>query len=1010
MKKIGAILLVLCMLMSVIAVPSFAETPEPVVIDATAEVKSFYDNGMNGGNGSLELLYGKLMLRPCGEWVTYDISALTPGTYSVDMLYRLNGNVSWKSLALDFVVDGILEQRAYISHTGGWKDAAATINTGKIYIPEGAAELKVKNIGIYPVSPETFTLTYVGAEDTTEDILVYGQNVTSSPNAAKTGHEFYLGVDYWDAATGTDTTFTKEDENGNMHLPLTSSKTFETTKLVQHAGDWTRYDISDFKEGTYEVTLNRAQKSASAKYNLKIDGKTALQTTIDKTSDVNYSTYAEVVLGKIYISEDNDYLTLLNEGAGSVYVDYMKFKYISSERDEETIPSKTFNGVNVIPGGQGVGFYGNSVNNGNAALETNNTQAVLRQGGEWLAYDISDLENGTYTLDLSYTVREDMGFYLDIYVDDILQAKIKPPITTNGLGGAPDTIEACNIIVNSDTKVLKIRNSSRCVTNICGLALNYASSDLSGDYAIRQYGDHASLHDADGKYAYISGEDFYDLAGRDITGRMEKGIYISDKSDWVRYDINGLKAGTYRVTYNYASRAASFVKFKVDGNIMLTKALPATADTYGTYADISLGNVYIPEDTEYFVLQNDGDGTIYSNYIEFELISENQTAWPSFGLRASDVIPGGQGVGFNDTSDKGALEYSYSNIALRPKEWLKFDVSNIKPGTYSLSLNNSSTADMDFAIRVDDKLHLKVKTYKTGSSWSDATYEDNYLGDIYIGEDTETITIENVHVSATSYISLVLFDNVSDEDETFASINILATDVLKDEGEIVEGISYYDAGGEGKFEPSGSGIVLRQGDWNRYDLAALGLDEGIYTVYASLSTDAASLAGVSVEGEEAQRLTAITDKTASYDEVEIGKIVVSDSTSYFTVSCEHGQRIILYSLRLVNDVYEDTTVTYTSDAEGNKAVSSLSDLEKVYVTVDVIRPDRASIGETVYVALYSGDKLISVQLDPVTEGYRYTNTFEVSGLDETSTVKTFIWESDEYIPVISSADTTISAQ
>lgn len=1015
MRKIGAILLTFCMLMSLAAVPSFAETVETVVIDATTEVKSFYDNGMNGGNGSLEIFKENLMLRKCGEWVTYDISNLTAGTYSVSVLYKLNGNVAWKSTGLDFAVDGALEKRAYISHTGVWDDPAVEASVGKIYVSEGAKELKVKNHGIYDINLDTITLTYVGAEDTSEDIIIYAQNVTSGPNSTKSGHEFYLGVDYWDTATGTvEDGYTKEDENGLMHLPLTSGSTFQGENLAQHAGDWTRYDISDFKAGTYEVTLKRTQ-TANATYNMKIDGKTALETTIAKTC-TDYSVYEEVVLGKMYVSENAEYLTLLNKGSGSVISSYVKFKYLSAERDEETIPSVKYNGTSVIPGGQGVGFYANSMN-GNCpdSLETNNTIAVLRQAGEWVAYDVSNLEVGTYSLNLSYEVRQNIGFYLDIYVDNMLQAKVKPAQTSAEAGkfdGNYATVNVCNVEITKDSKVLKIRNSSREVTNIWAVELSYIA-DPTDSYVIRQYGDHATIRDVAGAMTYESGVDFYDAAGKDFTGHMEYGIYIADAGDWARYDINGLKPGTYSMTYNHKNSAASHVKVKVDGEVMLAKELAATA---GEYNDTTIGNIYIPEGAEYLILENTVGAAIYSKYFDLEYISDEEDAWPHIEYKASGVISGGQNVGYFDTSANGTLEISGSSVALRPSEWLKYDVSDFKPGTYDLTIVNSAIATINFDIKVDNKLCLLVDSEKTGTSWIEeegkvkAEQEEHYLGTIYIGEDTQTVTVKNVSASATTFISQIIFDNVSDEDVSVISAKILSTEVLKDEGEIVEGTSFYDAGGAGKFETSSGGIVLRQGDWARYDLAALGLEAGIYTVYANGSTNGATIMGVSTEGEAAQKTTAIGSKMLADEEVAIGTIVVDEDTSYFTVSCEHLNRIILYSLRLAGDVEASTTVSYTSDKEGANTVDTLSGLEKVYVTVDIIRPEKASIGETVYVALYEGEKLESVQPAPVTDGYRYTNTFEVTGLGDLSKVKTFVWETDKYIPVISIADTTISAQ
>ena len=88
MKKFSAILLVLCMMMSmVIAVPTFAEDVASLTVQAESSelIKGFNDNS-GAETPAIEVIgstYARI--RQGGEWISYDISSLKAGTYSVSV-------------------------------------------------------------------------------------------------------------------------------------------------------------------------------------------------------------------------------------------------------------------------------------------------------------------------------------------------------------------------------------------------------------------------------------------------------------------------------------------------------------------------------------------------------------------------------------------------------------------------------------------------------------------------------------------------------------------------------------------------------------------------------------------------------------------------------------------------------------------------------------------------------------------------------------------------------------
>jgi len=214
------------------------------------------------------------------------------------------------------------------------------------------------------------------------------------------------------------------------------------------------------------------------------------------------------------------------------------------------------------------------------------------------------------------------------------------------------------------------------------------------------------------------------------------------------------------------------------------------------------------------------------------------------------------------------------------------------------------------------------------------------------------------------------------------------------------------------------------GSWIRYDVSDLA--DGTYEVIANVSAREGAGAKLSLDGTETQAVTLDsqgatgTDFGAAYDQ-SLGKITISGTSQYLKL-IQTGEAVFhVESLTFVpstpdeggeggDDVIEaSTTVSYTSDEAGEEVIDSLSGLDAAYVQVSLVRPDTANIGETIWVALYDGNQLKSVLPTDVTDANEYSTTIPVSDINDCTApmIKTFIWETGTYAPVIDITSTTI---
>ena len=159
MKKFGAILLTFMMVISLITIPASAEG-ETITFDALEDATDyFYDHG----GVAKESLYDNLMLRPNGEWTSYDVSDLAKGTYSLSITYVATNLKSTDCVGLLewFIDDELVLKTKHSYVTGGWNTTPVASGTlGNIYIGENADLLKMRNSATQNIMVDTITLTF----------------------------------------------------------------------------------------------------------------------------------------------------------------------------------------------------------------------------------------------------------------------------------------------------------------------------------------------------------------------------------------------------------------------------------------------------------------------------------------------------------------------------------------------------------------------------------------------------------------------------------------------------------------------------------------------------------------------------------------------------------------------------------------------------------------------------------------------------------------------------------
>lgn len=720
MKKFGAILLTFCMLMSLCAAPVFADDIT-LTISALSDVREggpgvgFYDNSIANRDNSykLEEFYGdKLVLRSSGEWTTYDISfdetTRPAGTYEIDMTYV--STASGRNVVLDFIVDDALAVSTRLKgNASAWtEDSEASGVVGKIYLDENASVLKVKNNSGFTVYLETITLKYVGAEDTTVPYVLYTENISNRVNETRSGTAIVDGEDYHDA---TDL---------NNH--------FSGSTLVHHNTEWSRYDVSDFKPGTYNVTAYMGT-TANSTTAISIDGVSSISKTVPSSG--GYTKYATVELGKLFIGRDSKYLTLKTTG-GSAYIQYLTFTYVADTAAYTINPQ------------QAIDYYDNATAGGSRGLEKVGSGIYLRNS-EWASYDVSKIVPGVYKFKFEYNVRKtDPDAFVKVSFDGAIKKTIHLDNLSAALDSEPVVSAGENIEIKPGTKVLKIANTTRAVLNLYSITL--WDTDEPENSIVRIYGGNISQPSG----SPVKGTDYYDVAGGSV---QASEATVHHAGDWSRYDVANIPAGVYKVTAAFGTTSAGGkASVSVDEGLSVNVTLPNYSSYFAYVPNVFTGYLTFDGNQEYIKLENTGAYAYYAQYIDLERISDEV----KYVYGAASVIPGGHGVGFYDAGGKDTLEGNgvVGGSVARTGDWYKYDLSLLPAGTYDVVVHTAAKAAPKFAGYINDSETAVFNTaIKNTASYF--VYADITLGKITVDDSTSTLKIVSAGVAYYDTISFV---------------------------------------------------------------------------------------------------------------------------------------------------------------------------------------------------------------------------------------------------------------
>lgn len=323
--------------------------------------------------------------------------------------------------------------------------------------------------------------------------------------------------------------------------------------------------------------------------------------------------------------------------------------------DETEAEQVTISALNVIEGGQGVGYYDV---NGSGTLdmqyclsETGSSikdVIYLRPYGEWAKYDVSNL-SGTYKAEVYYLTRTvegktDHRSILGVYVDDAFACQGALLYNTTGLSDVPTAYDLGNIYFSPASKTLTLKQSdySQLIAVQKIVLTKQSELDTTGG-TMKFYGNGAAVvetyaTEATGKtagtvYFQDSNDNRFDVVTSNTKiEQHKKGQNASypDKTDWAEYDVSAVRAGRYSLKINVAlgntaattaytaslgTRKAQATNVALE-NVEVKAAanvdnLDASAYKYNVPGENDLGIIYISDTDELLRLENVGEQAAY---------------------------------------------------------------------------------------------------------------------------------------------------------------------------------------------------------------------------------------------------------------------------------------------------------------------------------------------------------------------------------------------------------------
>lgn len=504
-------------------------------------------------------------------------------------------------------------------------------------------------------------------------------------------------------------------------------ETSGTSAVILREGEWTAHDISSLETGYYKIYIISASADIT---DISISfGETVYEASLPAGSE---TTYARRFAAEGIITSGDEVLKVSNNSNSAL-------KFMRLELERIVSLNTVLEAENVISDVHNEGFHDNGERvNGIDKLEQttlSGRSTVCIRNDEWTAYDISSLSKGTYLVSLTKSCTSDS--YVNIYVDSYAVIQNETAKATTDYGIFNESYLGV-IHIDDEAQTLRVANAATSSFYCDFITLSKISDEHILAPAIKWHGKNV--------YSKVEGEGYHDEAGLDFSdSRVQTGnIIILHAKDWAVYNVSDIQSGVYDIVVCAGTTAQTTFNILVDGNLQQSGNITNTG-AYGTYVEFPLGKIYL-DGAEKLTIENLGGGSAYLGYFKLQKSEESLEDMYKYQISPQNVISGGQGVGFYDNleldiNNNGGLELSGSSVTLREAEWLKYDVSSIRNGEYSVYVNLSNKSTASLTASVDDTENSKTVSVESAGDYD--VSQRVFLGTFFVTDDTKALKIEN---------------------------------------------------------------------------------------------------------------------------------------------------------------------------------------------------------------------------------------------------------------------------
>jgi len=279
-----------------------------------------------------------------------------------------------------------------------------------------------------------------------------------------------------------------------------------------------------------------------------------------------------------------------------------------------------------------------------------------------------------------------------------------------------------------------------------------------------------------------------------------------------------------------------------------------------------------------------------------------------------DVIPGGQGIGFYDTSGQNRLEtMTNGSSCLRSGEWYKFNLSGLSKGVYNLYINAGHKNPLTVSVYLDDEVVIDGATKSVTTDYYD--FQNGYIGQIEIKELGSILTIKNTGGNAAYWKGFYLeasdyaegYQKIESQQKAYAISELPCVIEAEDFDCGLQNVDFYSLTNENKLgayrpyakmnidnnEKGGYSVSLDNNEWCKYTFTAP------KTAVYELKLNAKQLIPASkirayIDGYEVLPHQALSEN-GKYKEYSAGSFRLEAGTHVLAVKCIEGNALFDYS-------------------------------------------------------------------------------------------------------------------